>query len=219
MGTKTCTESEGWKENQEKLKKKWKEYRRKKEEEYYKNPKLCKKCNNPIKFSRDVKRKTFCGKSCSNSFNNLGNCKNGTPRSILNCLNCNKKLPYQKKYCSNKCQGEYQYKKYIEKWKKGEINGTVNNTASVNIRKYIFTKFDSKCVKCGWNKTNTHTGLIPLHIDHIDGNSENNKEENLDLLCPSCHSLTSNYGSRNKGNSKREYRNKWRKKYKKLMGA
>ena len=33
----------------------------------------------------------------------------------------------------------------------------------------------------------------------------NNKEENLQLLCPNCHSLTENFGSSNK-NSSRIYR-------------
>ena len=36
---------------------------------------------------------------------------------------------------------------------------------------------------------------IPLEIHHIDGDCTNNKMENLQLLCPNCHSLTSNFGS------------------------
>ena len=40
-------------------------------------------------------------------------------------------------------------------------------------------------------------------VNHKDGNKANNKEDNLDLLCPNCHSLTKNYGSLNKGNSTR----------------
>ena len=39
-------------------------------------------------------------------------------------------------------------------------------------------------------------------MHHIDGDCTNNKMENLQLLCPNCHSLTSNFGSLNK-NSKR----------------
>ena len=37
----------------------------------------------------------------------------------MNCLNCNKEITNNKKYCSNKCQAEYQYKriyKKMEKW-------------------------------------------------------------------------------------------------------
>ena len=53
-----------------------------------------------------------------------------------------------------------------------------------------------------FGKVNEFTGKIPLEVHHIDGDCTNNKEENLQLLCPNCHSLTENFGSRNK-NSKR----------------
>ena len=51
------------------------------------------------------------------------------------------------------------------------------------------------------------TNKCPLQIHHIDGNYKNNSEENLELLCPNCHSLTHNYGTLNKGNG-RDYRYK-----------
>jgi len=31
-------------------------------------------------------------------------------------------------------------------------------------------------------------------MHHKDGNRSNNKEDNLELLCPNCHSLTDNFG-------------------------
>lgn len=34
---------------------------------------------------------------------------------------------------------------------------------------------------------------VRLHLDHIDGDRANNGIENLRLLCPNCHSQTSNY--------------------------
>lgn len=75
----------------------------------------------------------------------------------------------------------------------------------------MFEKYDNKCSICGWNDINEYTGKIPLQIDHIDGDYTNSIEENLRLLCPNCHSLTENYGSRNKGNG-RKYRQEWRNK-------
>lgn len=43
---------------------------------------------------------------------------------------------------------------------------------------------------------------ITLELDHIDGDHENNSEYNLKLLCPNCHSQTSTYKGKNKGNGR-----------------
>ena len=40
-------------------------------------------------------------------------------------------------------------------------------------------------------------------MEHIDGNSENNNIENLELLCPNCHSLTPTFGALNKGKGRK----------------
>jgi hypothetical protein len=39
---------------------------------------------------------------------------------------------------------------------------------------------------------------IPLELDHIDGNTENNEIENLRILRPNCHARTSTYRGKNK---------------------
>jgi 5-methylcytosine-specific restriction endonuclease McrA len=82
-----------------------------------------------------------------------------------------------------------------------------------SIRKYMFLKHSSKCQKCGWSSVNSFTKKIPLQVHHIDGNHRNNLEENLELLCPNCHSLTETFGSRNRGKG-RDARRSWRKKQK-----
>ena len=119
------------------------------------------------------------------------------------CLNCNKILKPSRnstgKYCNNKCQKEYQHKQYIQKWKKGEVNGRSGKYGISNhIIRYMLEKYDYKCEQCGWDKINVATGHSPLEIHHIDGDYTNNKESNLKVLCPNCHSLTPNYKSLNK---------------------
>ena len=42
---------------------------------------------------------------------------------------------------------------------------------------------------------------INVEVHHIDGDKSNNQLENLQLLCPNCHSYTNNYGSKNKKQS------------------
>jgi hypothetical protein len=39
---------------------------------------------------------------------------------------------------------------------------------------------------------------IPLELDHIDGDNQNNNIQNLRLLCPNCHALTPTYRGKNK---------------------
>ena len=119
------------------------------------------------------------------------------------CLNCGKELTkdlrHHPKYCNHNCQNEYEYKEYIKKWLTKEETGIRGkNTISRYIRRYLFELNNNSCEKCGWNKINEFTGNVPLQIHHIDGNCMNNSKENLQLLCPNCHSLTENYGSRNK---------------------
>lgn len=125
------------------------------------------------------------------------------------CINCKKEIFRNSKFCSNKCQKEFEYKEYISNWKSGLNTGMRGKyQISNHIKKYIFSKYNNKCALCGWGEINPYTGLLPLEIEHIDGNFENNIESNLILLCPNCHSLTSTYKGANKN-----YGRKSRKKY------
>lgn len=122
------------------------------------------------------------------------------------CLNCGKELIGDKKrnkYCCQQCQLDYQYKQYIERWKNGqELGNKGKYEISSHIRKYLFEKHNNSCQICGWNKINPKSGKVPLQIHHIDGNCLNNKEENLQLLCPNCHSLTDTFGNLNDSSSR-----------------
>jgi hypothetical protein len=40
---------------------------------------------------------------------------------------------------------------------------------------------------------------LKLELHHIDGNRHNNSIENIQLLCPNCHSYTDNYKGKNIG--------------------
>jgi hypothetical protein len=54
-----------------------------------------------------------------------------------------------------------------------------------------------KCEKCGWAKISSD-GRIPLELDHINGDRYDNRLENLQVLCPNCHSLQPTHRSKNR---------------------
>jgi hypothetical protein len=54
-----------------------------------------------------------------------------------------------------------------------------------------------RCERCGLSRWR---GVqIALQLHHINGDGNDNRIENLELLCPNCHSQTDNWGGRNKG--------------------
>lgn len=124
------------------------------------------------------------------------------------CLSCGKEPAYAGyKYCSNKCQQEFEYRLYIKEWKSGEILGlTTTGTVSSPIKRYLREKYGNKCCICEWSEINPSTGVAPLVADHIDGNWRNNVESNLRLLCPNCDSLTPTFAALNKGKGRQERR-------------
>lgn len=149
----------------------------------------------------EYKERKFCSLNCSATYNNKLKGKKQF------CLNCGEPLKsYQTKYCSGKCQREYQQKQWEEKWLSGEINGFNKDERwgriPRRIKTYLFKKYDSKCARCRWGETNPYSNTIPLEVEHIDGNYKNNRPENLTLLCPNCHSLTATYRGLNIGHGR-----------------
>lgn len=63
---------------------------------------------------------------------------------------------------------------------------------------------ENKCECCGITVWNNKPLVMQLH--HIDGNNKNNSLDNLQLLCPNCHSQTENYcGNANKNKRTNNY--------------
>jgi hypothetical protein len=181
-------------------------------EKYYKNPHFCKQCGKIIKVKgktkvNETKRRQCCSKKCSNKYK----IKYKQPQL---CVVCSKIIPSRRKrkFCNSSCYNRYLYIEYINKWKNGEISGIkYPDGISSHINRYMREKYGNKCARCGWHKLNKYTKKIPLQVEHIDGHWYNNKEENLILICPNCHSLTETYGctKKQKGHGRpSRYKNK-----------
>ncbi|MGC8486510.1 MAG: HNH endonuclease signature motif containing protein [Candidatus Baltobacteraceae bacterium] len=52
-----------------------------------------------------------------------------------------------------------------------------------------------ECSECGLSEWRERK--LSAQIDHINGNSSDNRLENLRMLCPNCHSQTSTFAGRN----------------------
>jgi 5-methylcytosine-specific restriction endonuclease McrA len=52
------------------------------------------------------------------------------------------------------------------------------------------------CEGCGL--TAWRDAPLPLELHHVNGDGHDNRLENLQLLCPNCHSQTDNWGGRNR---------------------
>lgn len=118
------------------------------------------------------------------------------------CEYCGKELTTEQRhnrFCSHWCTSAYNKDVKVQEWKEGKHNG-LNGFSQLApfVRNYMLEKAEYKCTKCGWHEINPTTGLIPLEVHHKDGDYRNNKEDNLEVLCPNCHSLTPNFKALNK---------------------
>jgi hypothetical protein len=171
---------------------------------YNENPKLCLGCNRPLAYEK--KKNDFCCHRC------YGLYKYGkkmiypdeTPDKY--CLQCGKELVGRNKrsniFCDKKC--ERLYKKLLKSKEKmiSFNNGELSDERARNFFRKITDKICSICGLSEWN------GLpIPLVVDHIDGNCDNNFPSNFRFVCCNCDAQLDTYKSKNKGNG-RAYRRK-----------
>lgn len=70
---------------------------------------------------------------------------------------------------------------------------------SYKLKSRLFRKKlkQKKCEICGWAER-SKDGRIPLELDHVNGNSKDNRLKNLRILCPNCHSLQPTHRGRNR---------------------
>lgn len=164
----------------------------------------------------------FCSKECARGFSTREK-RDDINKSLMvhkPCRVCGK-VPQERvgngRFCSEECRLNYQtQRKQVSlkirnsraKERKLPVKKVNVSRASVdesmpfhllstvNKRKRLVKKFESKCSCCGLSEWNQQP--IKLELHHINGNHSDDREENLTLLCPNCHSQTGNYKFTNK---------------------
>ncbi|MBI1259195.1 MAG: hypothetical protein GC204_17125 [Chloroflexi bacterium] len=161
-------------------------------EVYEANPKFCLSCGTKLSFEK--RRGRFCNKSCSAQHNNRLPVRRKKPKL---CINCGEPVAERhNKYCSD-CVAKRVYNR---------PKSFADARDHVARKRILLETRGHRCERCGLAEWLEQP--IPLELHHMDGDSDNNTEGNLQLLCPNCHALTENYKGANKG--KNGVRQRWR---------
>jgi hypothetical protein len=140
----------------------------------------CPKCG-----ASHTKSGIFCSRSCANSrvFSDEANRKKSVAL---------KGKPTFRSHYDKEAQAAKSRKTWLEKY-----NATpFDELGPENKRRRVFEEQNYCCNKCGISEW--FAKPISLELEHKDGNNLNNSRENLEGLCPNCHSITDTWRGRNK---------------------
>jgi hypothetical protein len=117
----------------------------------------------------------------------------------MECLGCGAALTkrHQKVFCSNRCQRAMERTRNVARWLETGI-AQVASASGHYIRLYLLEDQGNSCAICGC-PTAWQGKKLTLILDHVDGDSDNNRRDNLRLVCPNCDSQLPTFKARNRG--------------------
>lgn len=89
-----------------------------------------------------------------------------------------------------------QIQTFRERYEKELLAENFSNLKFGRLRRRLLLEQNGACNRCGL--TEWLSEPIVLELEHKDGNNQNNTRENLEAICPNCHSLTKTWRGRNK---------------------
>src|SRR6056300_1188520 len=147
--------------------------------------KICPKCG--TSFFQENKKgygRTFCSRSCANS--RVMNDDVKVKISVGSKKAWNNKTDEQKLKSVSNLLTEAKLKK--EKSITRLMETDTEYLGHGSRKRKVFLEQDERCNKCGIRDWNGQP--LSFELEHIDGNKHNNIRENLEVLCPNCHSQT-----------------------------
>lgn len=179
------------------------QYKRDSEERRHKREKenikthngICEACELPFSKQYKVSNKyipRFCSDKCARQHKKKD--------KATNCINCKQDIRHYsvnrlRQFCCRDCSWQHRRKENIKKFNQGLIRDRPH------IRKILTVLRGYTCNCCAISEWNNKP--ITLQVNHIDGNCTNNMPDNLELICPNCHTQTDTYSGRNKGNGRK----------------
>ena len=136
----------------------------------------------------------FCSQSCGATFSNSKKPK----RIRALCKQCGS--PITKKgnvFCNLKCFHLFRKNIRKEDFDSGKMT-------DLQARMFFRRNNEKICSIC--NLSEWMGKEIPLEVDHIDGNSDNNFPNNLRFVCCNCAAQLDTYKAKNKGNGRKSRR-------------
>lgn len=171
-------------------------------------------CKKDFSVQRRSDKKKYCSRTCATIANNLLRGRKQRKSGTKSCKICETKISEVSTHCKAHYT-EAQKEERIRRWIDGEWDGNTKTGLSTTIREYLLEQANYACEKCGFDKRHPDDGRPVLEINHKDGDAynswfinpnntdKNDKSSNLEVICPNCHSLSSNYRARNIGKSTR----------------
>jgi Zn finger protein HypA/HybF involved in hydrogenase expression len=147
---------------------------------------ICMYCEQPIESAH---AKKFCNSSCSAKYNN----RIRKPRSAESRKKTSesiKALGPRSEETKIKALLSYSISrvKYL-------FDTPFDSLEKQSKRTRIIIEQEGKCAHCRISEWMGQP--VCFEMDHIDGNNQNNKRDNLEILCPNCHSNTPTWKGRN----------------------
>lgn len=192
--------------------------REQRESEYYKSPKLCVVCNKVIPYDKARRGRTSCGYDCSRKrIYNEANKYSTTDDIIKELCNTSISMAEAARKANIEKGAFIEITKRLGCYKPNQgLKGTKKKSSQIfynindillgkhphlsanHVKKRLFKEGLKKEVCEGCELKDWRSKKISLELHHKDGDKHNHKFENLEILCPNCHSQTDNYGSKNK---------------------